>query len=117
MNMTKVLNMSDFRIEDRPHLDPNIDIDKLELLYGQMAVILLQLNELSLPRIGSLEQIDDFTFKVTHHPLSIHMNELVRVGALLRSKLQDSALESSSFSFDALADLHIDHLTHQRNDA
>src|SRR4051812_33987307 len=82
-----------------------------------MADILLQLNKLSLPRVGSLEQIDDFTFKVAHRPLSIHMNELVRVGTLLRSNLQNSALETSSFSFDALADLHIDHLAHQRNDA
>jgi hypothetical protein len=80
-------------------------------------ILLQQLSKLSLPGVGSLEQIDDFTFKVAHRPLSIHMNELVRVGTLLRPKLQNSALESSSFPFDALADLHMDHLTHQRNDA
>jgi hypothetical protein len=80
-------------------------------------ILLQQLSKLYLPGVGSLEQIDDFTFKVAHRPLSIHMNELVRVGTLLRSKLQNSAVESSSFSFDALADLHMDHLTHQRNDA
>jgi hypothetical protein len=68
MNMTKASNMPDLRIEDRPHLDPNIDIDKLELLYRQMADTLLQLSKLSLPRIGLLEQIDDFTFKVAHRP-------------------------------------------------
>jgi hypothetical protein len=68
MNMTKALNMPDLRIEDRPHLDLNIDIDKLELLYRQMADTLLQLSKLSLPRIGLLEQIDNFTFKVCTAP-------------------------------------------------
>lgn len=63
MNMTKALNMPELCIEDRPILDSNIDTDRLELFYGQMADILLQPDKLSFPRIGSLEQIDDFTFR------------------------------------------------------
>ncbi|RMJ26390.1 Phosphotransferase enzyme family [Aspergillus sp. HF37] len=72
--------------------------------------------ELSLPRIGSLEQIDDFTYEVACRPHSIHMNELVRLGTLPRSKLPDIVFETSSSYFDALAELHIEHLIHQRND-
>lgn len=54
MNLSRALNMPELGIEDRPRLDPNVDIEKLEMLYGQFADI-LQLNRLSLPRIGSLE--------------------------------------------------------------
>ena len=117
MTMNKALNVPELDIDDRPCLNPNIDIGKLEMLYGQFADILLQLNKLRLPKIGSLEQIDDFTYKVARRPLSIHMNELVRLGTLPRSKLPGTTLESSSSYFDALAELHIEHLTHQRNDA
>lgn len=117
MNLSKALNMPELRIEDRPRLDPNIDIGKLEMLYGQFADILLQLNKISLPRIGSLEQNEDFTYEVARRPLSIHMNELVRLGTLPRSKLPDVTFESSSSYFNALAELHVEHLKHQRNDA
>lgn len=109
--------MPDLRIEDRPHLDPNIEISKLELLYGQVADILLQLNKVSLPEIGSLEQIDDFNYKVTRRPLSIHMNELVRLGTMPRSKLPNSSFKSSSSYLESLAEIHINHLKHQRNEA
>ncbi|KAL4804423.1 hypothetical protein BDV18DRAFT_153304 [Aspergillus unguis] len=117
MNLTKALNSPGLGIEDRPRLDPNIDISKLEMLYGQFADILLQLNKLSLPRIGPLEQTDDFTYKVSRRPLSIHMNELVRLGTLPRSALPEGAFESASSYFEKLTKLHIEHLEHQRNDA
>lgn len=88
------------------------------MLYGRLAGILLRLPIPSLPRIGSLSQIDDFTWEVTHRPLSINMNELLRVGGFPRSKLPDldATLNTSSSYFEALADLNIEHLVHQRND-
>lgn len=113
MTMNKALNIPKVDIEDCPCLDPNIDIGKLEMLYGQFAGILLQLNKLRLPRIGSLEQIDDFTYEVARRPLFIHMNELVRLGTLPRSKLPGTTFESSSSYFDSLAELYIEHLAHQ----
>ncbi|PKY04497.1 hypothetical protein P168DRAFT_236361, partial [Aspergillus campestris IBT 28561] len=47
------LNTPTLSPEDRPILDLSIYIDKLEMLYGQMADILLQLSQISLSRIGS----------------------------------------------------------------
>lgn len=64
MDLSDVLNTPGFAIEDRPILDRNVDDAKLELLYGQFADILLQSSTLRLPRIGSLDQIDDFTWEV-----------------------------------------------------
>ncbi|GFF57781.1 hypothetical protein IFM51744_09330 [Aspergillus udagawae] len=119
MDLSDVLNTPGFAIKDRPILDPNIDDAKLELLYGQFADILLQLSTLRLPRIGSLVQIDDFTWEVAQRPLSYNANELVRLGTLPRSKLPkaNETFQSASSYFNMLADLHLEHLTHQRNDA
>lgn len=117
MDMGAALNMPGLAIEYRPILDPNIEIDKLEMLYGQLADILLQMSLLSLPRIGSLTQVDDSTWEVTDRPLSINMNELVRLGTLPRSKLPTTTFESASSYFHELAELHLSNLTHQRIDA
>jgi hypothetical protein len=54
MNMSEVLNTPGFDIKDRPILNPDVQEAKLEMLYEQVADILLQLSSLSLPKIGSL---------------------------------------------------------------
>ncbi|KAM3449582.1 hypothetical protein MY3296_006802 [Beauveria thailandica] len=117
MDMGAALNTAGRGTEDRPLLDPNIDPAKLEMLYRQMADILLQLSTLELPAIGSLQQTDEFSWGVTHRPLSMHMNELVRLGTLPRAKLPDARFKSSSDYFESLSQLHLEHLTWQRNDA
>ncbi|KAH1451595.1 hypothetical protein LV164_003357 [Aspergillus fumigatus] len=119
MDLSDVLNTPGVAIKDCPILDPNIDEAKLELLYGQFADILLQLSTLRLPRIGSLAQIDDFTWEVARRPLSYNANELARLGTLPRSRLPkaNETFQSASSYSNMLADLHLEHLTHQRNDA
>ena len=117
MNLGKALNTPGFGKEDRPILDPNVAADKLEMLYRQVADIMLQLSELSLPATGSLVQDDDFNWDVTERPFTMATNELIQLGGLPRSKLPATAFDSASSYFSRLADLHIDHLVHQRNDA
>ncbi|KAJ5704465.1 hypothetical protein N7447_004382 [Penicillium robsamsonii] len=116
-NMYDALNTPGCPKKERGILDPNIDDNTLESLYGQLAGVLLQLSKISFPRIGSLTQVDDFTWEVSRRPLSMNMNELVRLGSLPRSKLPDTIFSTTSCYFEALADLNIEHLVHQRNDA
>jgi hypothetical protein len=59
--MYDALNTSGCPKEQRGILDPSINEHRLEMLYRQMAGILLQLSIPSWPRIGSFSQIDDFT--------------------------------------------------------
>ncbi|KAK3192348.1 hypothetical protein K4F52_001561 [Lecanicillium sp. MT-2017a] len=113
----QALNMPELGPLCPPILDPNVDITKLETLHRQLADILLQLSKLEFPTIGSLRQTDECSWDATRRPLSIHMNELVRVGSLPRSKLPSSTATSSSAYFQSLARLHMEHLKHQRNDA
>ena len=117
MDMGAALNTAGRGTQDRPLLDPNIDPAKLEMLYRQMADVLLQLSTLELPAIGSLQQTDESSWGVTRRPLSIHMNELVRLGSLPRAKLPNASFNSSLDYFKALAQLHQEHLFWQRNDA
>lgn len=100
-------------------LDPNFDKDELERLYGELAHILLQLSRPSLCHIGSLSQIDDFTWEVAHRPLSMPMNEFIRLGSLPQTCLPslDATFDTASSYFESLAELHIIHLMNQRNDA
>ncbi|EAW11007.1 phosphotransferase family protein [Aspergillus clavatus NRRL 1] len=103
--------------EDRGTLDPNINKTKLEALYREAANILLQLSRPQLPRVGSLDQVDDFTWEVTQRPLSMPMNTLVQLGSLPQAKLPATTFDTASSYFEALAELHIAHIVNQRNDA
>lgn len=118
-NMYDVLNTPECPRSDRGILDPNIDEHKLESLYGELANILLQLFKPSFPRIGALSQPDDFTWEVAYRPLSMPINELIRLGSLPQSELPSPAATFETFSsyYEALAELHIAHLANQRNDA
>lgn len=104
---------------ERGVLDPNIDESRLGMLYTQLAKTLIQLSKPEFPKIGSLGQLDDFTWEVGSRPLSMNMNELVRLGTLPRSKLPplDATFQAASSYIETLAQLNIQHLLHQRNDA
>ncbi|RMD44981.1 hypothetical protein DV735_g102, partial [Chaetothyriales sp. CBS 134920] len=122
MDLSDALNTPGLAIQDRPILDPDIDEARLELLYAQCADVLLQLSTLRLPRIGSVVLVGDGSkdnWEVAQRPLSYGANELVRLGTLPRSKLPhpDETFTSASTYLNALADLHLAHLIHQRNDA
>ncbi|KNG85198.1 hypothetical protein ANOM_008095 [Aspergillus nomiae NRRL 13137] len=104
---------------ERGILDPAIDKDRLEILYGQLAAILLQLFTPSLPGIGSLSQIDDFNWDVTRRPLPMNMSDVVRLGTLPRTKLPNlhAIFTTAASYFETLADLNIEHFVHYRNDS
>ncbi|KAJ5634065.1 hypothetical protein N7528_001907 [Penicillium herquei] len=83
---------------ERGRIDPEIDENKLEALYGELAEIPLQLSKPSLPKIGTLSQVDDLTWE---------------------SKLpaQETTFNTTKSYLDFLADLHMAHLYAQRNDS
>ncbi|KAJ5654182.1 hypothetical protein N7490_001185 [Penicillium lividum] len=115
--MYDVLNTPGCPKQERGILDPDINEEKLEALYAELAGVILQLSRPSLPRIGSLAQIDDCTWDVIYRPLSMPMNDLIQLGSLPQSKLPQTTFETASSYFEALAELHIEHLINQRNDA
>lgn len=116
-SMCEAMNTPGFTADKSPILDPDIDEGKLGELYGQAANVLLQLSKLEFPRIGALEETGEWEWDVTQRPLSLPINELVRTGTLPRGKLPTGTFSTTSSYLEMLAQLHVDHLTHQRNDA
>ncbi|KAJ5782409.1 hypothetical protein N7457_004183 [Penicillium paradoxum] len=101
--------------EDRPVLDPNISVHRLRSVYSEMAGLLLQVAKHTFPRIGCISFQEKWD--VRHRPLSINMNELVQVGGVQPEDLPQTPFDSGTEYFLALAELHMTHLSSQRNDA
>jgi hypothetical protein len=116
-DLVDVLNTPGLSLQDRPILDPDISEDKLEFVYSQLADILLQLSKCSFPMIGSLVETDEDDWSPKARPLTLNMNELVQLGNFPRHKLPSQPLSSSSSYYQVLAQLHLDHLSTQHNDA
>ncbi|CAG8923077.1 unnamed protein product [Penicillium salamii] len=118
-SMYDVLNKPECPKNQRGILNPEIDEDTLQALYKEIAGVLLKLSQPSFPRIGSLSQVDDFTWEVASRPLSSNANELLRVGSLPQSCLpnHETTFESTSIYLESIAELYISYLKHQRNNA
>ncbi|PGH03336.1 hypothetical protein AJ80_08696 [Polytolypa hystricis UAMH7299] len=117
-NLTAVLRAPGYKRGDRPYLDRNIEEKKLELLYGQVADILLELSRHDFGKIGCLTlEAQPNGWPVVKRPLSMNMNELVQLGNYPRHRLPSSPFTSASSYLQSLAETHFIHLSTQRNDA
>ncbi|RDH39347.1 hypothetical protein BDQ94DRAFT_165071 [Aspergillus welwitschiae] len=116
------LNIPGRSRDDRPILDPNVSQERLEWIYGQMADIVLQVSRHSFAEIGCIgkakenDEFDD-TWIVKHRPLTFNMNELVQLGGVSPDLLPQGTFKTASSYYRALAEMHMIHLSSQRNDA
>lgn len=78
-NLATQIRAPGYERGDHPFLDPNIEEEKLEFFYGQIANILLELSKPSFDQIGSLAR-DASGWNITNRPLIMNMNELVQLG-------------------------------------
>jgi hypothetical protein len=69
--------------ESRSGLRSDIDEKVQEIVYRQVANILLELAEHKFDRIGSLSFDDGGSYSVTARPLTLKMNEVARVGGVV----------------------------------
>ena len=115
-NMTAQLRAPGYERGDRPFLDPNIEEEKLEFLYGQVAGILLELCKPSFDKIGSLVKDTD-SWDISNRPLTMNMNELVQLGNFPSRMLPQSPSSTASSYYQSLAETEFRHLATQRNDA
>jgi aminoglycoside phosphotransferase (APT) family kinase protein len=119
-DMADALNTPSLSEEDRCVLDPVIEKDRLRSVYSDMADILLQFSRKSFDQIGSItnNEEDDFDdeWVVSHRPLTINMNELVQLADFPAHLLPQTTFKTASAYFLALAEMHMTHLSIQRND-
>lgn len=101
---------------ESPSLSPNVSDSDLERAYRGMAQILLELSKVKFPSIGSVGW-EAFKWKVAKRPLSLGMNELVRVGNYPPSELPEHRFATGYDYFQELARRQFLHLKYQRNNA
>ena len=112
-NMSRELLDPQRAANKTPILNPDIDEKKLELLYAQMANILLQLSTLKFPRIGSLveERSDDANSIHIHgRPLIVNMVDIAVHTNAPASILPSQIYTAANEWYSALADIHVSQL-------
>lgn len=76
------LNIPGRSRQERPLMNPDVSSERLELVYSQMADILLQISSRSFSKIGCISKANeddefDDEWVVNHRPLTFNMNALV----------------------------------------
>ncbi|KAH7197886.1 phosphotransferase [Fusarium flagelliforme] len=102
-----------------PHvLDPNASESMLYSIWGKVTHCLLQLSQLTFPKIGSLVQTEEATYEVAGRPLSHNMADMIRLANIPRSILppRDKIYGTADEWYTALAEMHIAQLIFQHND-
>lgn len=102
---------------DPQSLNPNVSRSEIESAYRAMAQIILELSKPTFSSIGALVEDGTDLWKVVRRPLTLNMNELVRVGNLPPSVFAKESFATASAYFQELATQQLLHLQYQRNDA
>lgn len=98
------------------YLNPKIDGRILDIVFDQIADIMLQLFQFNFPRIGAISKDSTSnTWSVTARPLTYSMNELATTAFYPNDKFPIAPFESASDYFKSLTNEHITHLWTQRN--
>ncbi|KAK2021946.1 hypothetical protein LX32DRAFT_574415 [Colletotrichum zoysiae] len=101
-----------------PHvLDPNVSETTLGAIWGKVARCLLQLSQMTFPRIGSLVEADGL-YEVAGRPIAHNMTDMIRLANIPRSVLppKNKTYETADEWYAALADMHVAQLIFQHND-
>ncbi|KAF1970383.1 hypothetical protein BU23DRAFT_649967 [Bimuria novae-zelandiae CBS 107.79] len=115
--LTTLLKQPTETEQDEVILATDVDDEKLDYVYEQLADYMLQLSRLNFPKIGALAK-DPTANKwiVSERPLTYNMNELVTVVSKYSTSGWPTAPFASARHFLAsLADEHLVHLEAQRN--
>ncbi|EGC42637.1 phosphotransferase enzyme family protein [Histoplasma capsulatum var. duboisii H88] len=96
--------------------DPSVGLSDLERAYQGMAEVMLELSKPTFPSIGALE-FESGKWQVTKRPMTLSMNELVRVGNLPPAIFTRKIFPTAAEYFEELATQQLLHVQYQRNDA
>ena len=83
-----------------------------------MADIMLQVSRLSFAEIGCIDKANEggVTWIGKHRPFTFNMNDLTQLGGFLPNKLPQHPFKTTSAYYQALPEMHMNHLASQRND-
>lgn len=98
-------------------LNPDVDNEILDKIYRQISQYMIQLSQLTFPRIGAIskERASD-TWHVARRPLTYNMNELATVASCPdRNHFPTTPFDQASDYLQSVANGHLTHLRTQRN--
>ncbi|KID96856.1 phosphotransferase enzyme family protein, partial [Metarhizium majus ARSEF 297] len=108
--------LKDPAVPAKIYLNPNIDSRILDVVFEQIADILLQLFQFDFRRIGAVSKDPTLdTWSVTGRPLTYSMNELATTAFYPLDKFATDPFESASGYFRHLSYENLTHLFTQRN--
>ncbi|KAM5350184.1 hypothetical protein ACJ41O_006689 [Fusarium nematophilum] len=99
-------------------LNPGIPEPTLADLWTKAARCLLQLSQLTFPRIGSLVEASEGSFDIARRPITHNMTDMVRLANIPRAVLPPPGKTYGSVDewYTALAEMHMAQLIFQQND-
>ncbi|KAJ5291429.1 phosphotransferase enzyme family protein [Penicillium angulare] len=104
------------RLESSLSLDATMSGPVIESTLRGMAHIVLELSKPIFTRVGTLVK-ESGVWKVANRPLTLNMNELVRVGNIPPDEFAEQSFDTANGYFQELAAQKLLHLEYQRNDA
>lgn len=120
-DLCDLLNTPGLTRQDPPVLSPDMDEATLKHWYGAMADILLQMSQCTFKAIGALVDDDngEGTFRVRRRPMTLNLSQLGNLGRVPESVLPavETTYATATEYYRALADMHMQQLSFQRNDA
>lgn len=116
VNLETVLKQPGAKNQASMILNPEIENNVLELIYHQIADYMLQISELTFPRIGAIS-IDDASnlWSVTRRPLTHNRNQLATVAGYPDHQIPTRPFVRARGYLMSVADEHLTHLWTQRN--
>ncbi|KAI0117973.1 phosphotransferase enzyme family protein [Nemania sp. FL0031] len=103
------------RTVQSPNSDPTVSNSNLERAYHGMAQVMIELSKPTFSSIGALGW--DSEWKVVKRPLTLNMNELVRVGDYPPTAFAEHTFQTASEYFQELATQQFLYLRFQRSNA
>ncbi|KKZ67121.1 hypothetical protein EMCG_07180 [[Emmonsia] crescens] len=101
---------------ESPSLNPNVSNSELEQAYRGMARVMLELSKPTFPAIRALKW-EPGAWKVAKRPLSLNINEPVRVANYPPNNFAQHSFQTASEYFQELATQQFLHLKYQCNNA
>ncbi|KAK1766503.1 hypothetical protein QBC33DRAFT_578854 [Phialemonium atrogriseum] len=99
-------------------LNPDVAETTLQNLWTKAARCLLQLSQLSYPRIGALVEVDSGSYEIAGRPITHNMTDMVRLANIPCAVLpqEGETYGTADEWYVALAEMHLAQLVFQHND-
>ncbi|KAK0390111.1 hypothetical protein NLU13_3684 [Sarocladium strictum] len=116
--MSQALEAPRADLNETPILRHDISEERLKKLYARMAWCVLQLAQVTFPRIGALVETSRGSFDVMERSFTMNMSNMIQLSNIPKSILpsKGTTYQTADQWYTALAEMHVATLLFQHND-